>query len=182
MVEISVLHDRTYYRIDMMPGDTWGDIFDKITHKIFPMYLKSERTGHYNHDIFSIMYNDKQTGTQMFATCETQTNPYYVIEKTKSLIVHIRGTPAYSCSHFIIKRNKCFCCRREKEEDEEFVQSRLCGHELVCTKCADTIVKYGIHFCPQCEIEKNNVKLEFVHSSGKCFKCSTFTHTSHCQL
>lgn len=179
---INIWYDHKYCCINVSEEDTWCTFCDKVSEFVLDDTNKSSVTGHYDHEMYYLIYTSKTGSFSQIGKCNSSGSPYALIDNTHSVKVMFALKALRCCKCFVIQRDECISCRLPNLEQDEsgslLVHNSYCGHELFCRKCADKANEMRFDRCPICYASD----FKLVHGGGRCYKCHQFCHSQTCEL
>lgn len=179
---VDILCDRKCCHVEVYEEDTWCTFCDKVSEIVLDDIHKSSITGHYNHEMYYLLYVSKTGSIGKIGKCSTVGSPYDMIDNTHIVKVMFALKAIRCCKCYVIHRDECISCHLSNlvrdERGSLLVHNLYCGHELFCRKCADEANEMHFDRCPICY----TLDFRLVHGSGKCYKCHQFRHSPTCEL
>ena len=161
--------EHCYYEIQYDCHDTWISFFDKISEHILHDN-KYVLTGHYNHNMYYIVVVSKTGSNAHVVRCSDNGTPFEIINNDYEIKINFSLKHVSCCDCVLIHNSVCTKCGRYII-DEKLAHSLLCGHEIVCLRCATKLGKIikKCPFCLSCGIPTgNNTQYPFIlaHAYG----------------
>lgn len=178
---MSIVHfisGHIHTQIHIRQNDSWIELCDIINKQIFNDTNISRHTMHYNHSMYYLIFMSSN-GSMSTARCCSYGLPYEQINSDYPVRVKISSGALCCCKCFTIPCHACAECgysRNNNETSPQFVHSLNCGHEILCSKCADKLPDRKLLCCPYCNMECDKL----CNTIGKCPKCRKFTCDCHC--